>query len=132
MLHWIITRALRQNSEMQSPACAAATLARIESINYVSVQLQTDLLATVQQHVSTHTPRRDETVEAVDFGETKLPVLQTTRGYGLLWHLALVAEKGEMALRSAARQMMRTLGASLGIQQAFALLESIEESQLLR
>lgn len=146
MLHWIIKKTLKLHFNHTHDF---STMAQLAHMSAVSVQLQIDTLATVQQHLGVRSLKKDATPgftspteqgtsqtqwirEAVipNIGQHKLPVLRTTGGTTLLWHLALIVNKGSPALRPAARTMIQAIGDILSIQQAFALLEALEEDDL--
>lgn len=143
MLHWIIIKTLNRHDVHKYDFLSMEQLALISE---TSVQLQIDMLATVQQYLGVRPLKEDGTIgfsfptkraesrmwrssEAVipDIGQHRLPVLRTTGGHNLLWHLAIIVGKGSPALRPSAREMIQAVGATLGIQQAFALLEAMEE-----
>ena len=61
----------------------------------------------------------------------RLPVLRTSRGYDLVWSLALVADLTDRAnpLKLTTCHYMRQTGAKLGIQQAFRIADTIENGE---
>lgn len=117
---------------------------QVDDSRAISTQLQLDILASVQQHISAaHEGNRGffgvgtqhESVSgsrgisrAIDFRDASL-LLSTARGYHLVWTLANVAEAGDIALRPRALEMMRLVGRHLGVQQANALIQAIEANQ---
>jgi hypothetical protein len=143
MLHWMITETLRRHVDHTYGLFDATQLANMSE---TSIRLQIDTLATVQQHLDTtlgfmSAPTLTEdrpsamsstcwSSEAVlpDSGQHKLPVLRTTGGNNLLWHLAFIADKGSPTHRPSARKMIKAIGTTLGIRQAFAVLEALGDS----
>ena len=105
--------------------------------------MQLNILATVQQHISAaHEGNRGflgvgtqhkscdgcrGVSRAINFCDASL-VLSMGRGYYLPWTLANVAETGDDALRPCALEMLKLVGRRLGVQQANALIQAIEEN----
>ena len=122
--------------------CGPATIkaqARIESCKDISKQMQTDILATIQQHINalSSDPNRSPAFftratqypspsgyegisTAINFRETDI-VLQTSKGYHLLWSLTTVAKFGDETLGPAAIELLQLVGDRLGIRQGHAL-----------
>lgn len=113
--------------------------ARIESCKDVSKQMQMDILATIQQHMNAMSPDPNRSPAfftratqypspsgyegistAINFRETDV-VLQTSKGYHLLWSLTTVARFGDETLGPAAIDLLQVVGDRLGIRQGHAL-----------